>query len=115
MVRIARFAIRQPSDHPRNLAFAPDQRSFVVAMNATKILWAQVLLVGFVVVAFVWGATPRNNRNVHDSVSHRCDEPGALALEHFELELTNEFGQTSVPATRSFQSPGAAYDCRAAD
>src|SRR5580658_3854392 len=26
-------------------------------MNATKILWGQVLLVGFVVAAFVWGAT----------------------------------------------------------
>jgi type IV secretion system protein VirD4 len=26
-------------------------------MNATKILWGQVLLVGFVVLAFVWGAT----------------------------------------------------------
>ena len=26
-------------------------------MNATKILWGQVLLVGFVVLAFLWGAT----------------------------------------------------------
>ena len=26
-------------------------------MNATKILWGQVLLVSFVVLAFVWGAT----------------------------------------------------------
>jgi type IV secretion system protein VirD4 len=26
-------------------------------MNATKILWGQVLLVSFVVLAFLWGAT----------------------------------------------------------
>ena len=31
--------------------------SFVIAMSATKILWGQVLLVGAVVLAFLWAAT----------------------------------------------------------
>ena len=58
MIRFTRFAIRRPSDHTRNLAFGPDQNAhLLVAMNATKILWGQVLLVSSVVLAFVWGAT----------------------------------------------------------
>ena len=58
MIRFTRFAIRRPSDHTRNLAFGPDQNAhLLVAMNATKILWGQVLLVSFVVLAFLWGAT----------------------------------------------------------
>jgi hypothetical protein len=36
---------------------AGPQRSSMVAMNATKILWGQVVLVNFVVLAFLWGTT----------------------------------------------------------
>jgi hypothetical protein len=55
-IRFLRWRIRPATPVARRLEFT-SKRSNARHMNATKILWGQILLVSFVVLAFIWAAT----------------------------------------------------------